>query len=150
MAKEDKSALMEILGHTPEFKPSEVSVAEEVIDSYLHNPDSYNIFIASTGADIVGFICYGLTPLTEATWDIYWLVVSPDRQGQGVGSTLMTSAEEKIKKCGGRLVIIETSAKPGYKKTQDFYLKHGCEIVCRIADFYAPNDDKIILQKRLK
>jgi GNAT superfamily N-acetyltransferase len=140
---------MEILRRTPEFKPSEVSVAEEVIDSYLHNPDSYNIFTAGAYTDIAGFICYGLTPLTEATWDIYWLVVSPDKRGQGAGSALMTFAEEKIKKGGGRLVIIETSAKPGYEKTRHFYLKHEYEIVCRIADFYAPDDDKIILQKRI-
>ena len=149
MVKQDKPALMEILRHTPEFKPSEVLVAEEVIDSCLRAPDSYNIFIAEANNKIIGYICYGLTPLTEATWDIYWLVVSPDKRGQGVGGTLTTFAEEQVKKDGGRLVIIETSAKPGYEKTRHFYLKHSYKIICRIPDFYAPGDDKIILQKRL-
>jgi GNAT superfamily N-acetyltransferase len=149
MVKEDKPALMEILRNTPEFKPSEVPVAEEVIDSYLHNPDSYNILIAEANNKIAGYICYGLTPLTKSTWDIYWLVVSMDKRGQGVGSALMAFAEEQVKKNGGRLVIIETSAKPGYEKTRHFYLKHSYKIICRISDFYAPGDDKIILQKHL-
>ena len=140
---------MEILRHTPEFKPSEVSVAEDVIDSYLHDTNSYNIFIAEVDKSITGYICYGNTPLTESTWDMYWLVVSPDKQGQGVGSALTAFAEEQIRQNGGRLVIIETSAKLGYEKTRHFYLGHGYEIICCIADFYAPGDDKIILQKRI-
>ncbi len=35
----DKPALMAILRITPEFKPHEVIVAEEVIDAYLEDPD---------------------------------------------------------------------------------------------------------------
>lgn len=87
--------------------------------------------------------------MTENIWDIFWLVVSPDRRGQGAGGTLLAFAQEQIKKYGGRLAIIETSAKPEYEKTRCFCLKHGYKIACRIADFYALNDDKIILQKRL-
>jgi ribosomal protein S18 acetylase RimI-like enzyme len=150
MLKTDKPALMEMLRNTPEFTSKEVVVAEEVIDSYLNDPDNYNIFIAEVDKSVAGYICYGHTPLTESTWDIYWLAVSPDKRGQGVGSALTAFAEERIGKDGGRLVIIETSAKPGYEKTRRFYLRHGYEIICRIPDFYAPSDDKIILQKRIR
>ena len=150
MLREDKPALMEILHNTSEFTPQEVTVAEEVIDSYLYNPDSYNTFVAEFGKSVAGYICYGHTPLTESTWDIYWLAVSPDKQGQGVGSALTAFAEEQIGENGGRLIIIETSSKPEYEKTRHFYLDHGYEIIGRIPDFYAPNDDKIILNKRIK
>jgi ribosomal protein S18 acetylase RimI-like enzyme len=139
-----------MLRDTPEFKPSEVAVAEEVIDSYLTDPESYRVLVAEAGAGIAGYVCYGLTPLTESTWDIYWLAVAPKSQGQGIGSTLMTAAEEAIKKASGMLVIIETSAKPDYEKTRRFYRSHNYDFVCQIADFYAPGDDKIILQKRLE
>jgi ribosomal protein S18 acetylase RimI-like enzyme len=144
----DKPALMAILRGTPEFTPPEVAVAEEVIDSHLNDPDSYNILVAGVGKSVAGYICYGRTPLTEGTWDIYWLVVSPDKQGQGIGGALVASAEERISKASGRLIIIETSSKPGYDKTRRFYLARGYEIIGRIADFYAPGDAKIILQKR--
>ena len=35
VAQEDKSSIMRILSTTSEFKPTEVIVAEEVIDSYF-------------------------------------------------------------------------------------------------------------------
>jgi len=149
MVEQDKPALMQILCATPEFKPSETAVAEEVIDSYLQQPGSYRIVVAEVASEIAGYICYGQTPLTESTWDIYWLVVARNRQRHGIGGTLIQSAEKDIKKAGGRLVIVEMSSKPGYEKTRRFYNGHGYELICRIADFYAPGDDKIILQKHL-
>jgi ribosomal protein S18 acetylase RimI-like enzyme len=139
-----------MLQDTPEFKLPEVAVAEEVIDSYLNDPQSYRVLVAEDDAGIAGYVCYGLTPLTESTWDIYWLAVSRQRRGRGIGSALMTAAEGGIKKARGRLVIIETSAKPEYEKTRQFYCRHNYDFVCQIADFYAPGDDKIILQKRLE
>ena len=51
MVKGDKPALMKILRDTPEFKPSEVVVAEEVIDSYLYDPgrSGYHTLVAEHG-----------------------------------------------------------------------------------------------------
>jgi len=149
MLAADRPALMEILRNTSEFTPQEVTVAEEVIDSYLYNPDNYTIFVAEVDKSVAGYICYGHTPLTEGTWDIYWLAVAPGKRGQGMGGALTAFAEERIGESGGRLIIIETSSKPAYEKTRHFYLNRGYEIICRIPDFYAPNDDKIILQKTL-
>ena len=151
MMKGDKPALMKILLNTPEFKPYEVVVAEEVINSYLHNPSQsgYHTLVAEVDSTIAGYICYGPTPLTEGTWDIYWMAVAPEKQGQGTGSALMTFAEDQIRKARGRLALIETSSKLEYEKTQRFHLGRGYEVVCRIPDFYAPGDDKLLLQKRL-
>jgi len=142
---------MKILQNTPEFKPSEVVVAEEVIDSYLHDPhgSGYHIFIAEDESAVVGYICYGPTPLTEDTWDIYWIAVSAEKQGRGIGGALMAHAEDKIRKAQGRLILIETSSKLEYENTRRFHLSHGYEVAGRIPDFYAPGDDKLILQKRL-
>jgi len=128
-----------------------VVVAEEVIDSYLRAPDrsGYHTLVAEVDSTIAGYICYGPTPLTEGTWDIYWMAVKREKQSKGVGSALMAFAEEQIKKAQGRLAIIETSTKPKYEKTRHFHLSHGYRAICRIPDFYAPGDDKLILQKRL-
>jgi ribosomal protein S18 acetylase RimI-like enzyme len=152
MSHEDKPRVIEILRDTPEFKPFEVGVAEELIDSYLDDPSGsgYHILVAEVDSTVEGYICYGSTPLTEGTWDIYWLAVARKRQDQGIGSALMKSAEEEIEKAEGRLSIIETSSTPAYEKTRNFHLSHGYEVVARIPDFYAPGDDKLIMQKRLK
>jgi len=152
MTHEDKPHITKILRSTPEFKPFEVEVAKELIDSYLEDPSSsgYHIFVAEVDSTVTGYICYGPTPLTEGTWDIYWIAVAREKQGQGIGSALMESAEKEIVKAKGRLAIIETSSTPAYEKTRHFHLSHGYEIVARIPDFYAPGDDKLILQKRLR
>ncbi|MBT9163462.1 MAG: hypothetical protein DDT24_00369 [Chloroflexi bacterium] len=143
---------MKILHHTPEFKPSEVAVAEEVIDSHLNDQidSGYYILIAEADSTAIGYICYGPTPLTEGTWDLYWEAVAPEKQGQGIGSILMESAESEIVKAEGRLAIIETSSTPQYERARQFHFSHGYQVVASIPDFYAPGDDKIVLQKRLK
>lgn len=148
----DKAAIMPMLGNTPEFKPSEVIVAGEVLDSYLDDPagSGYQVLVAEAGAVVVGYICYGLAPLTEGTWDIYWLAVAPRQQRQGIGRRLLAAAEDKIKEAQGRLILIETSSLPGYERTRRFYQSQGYAVVGQIADFYAPGDDEVIFQKRLR
>ena len=151
MTDEDKQAVMQIVRVIPEFMPAEVVVAEEVIDSYLHDiyRSGYHVFVAEVESLVTGYVCYGPTPLTEGTWDLYWLAVAPEQQSKGIGKALIEFAEDQIKRSGGRLAIIETSSKPEYERTLRFHHARGYEIVCRIADFYAPGDDKLILQKRL-
>ncbi len=152
MTQDDKPKLIRLLKALPEFEPPEVAVAEEVIDSYLDNPlgSGYHIQVAEVESGVAGYVCYGSAPLTKGTWDLYWVAVSTNKQGKGIGRALMTFAEDEIRKAKGRLIIIETSSKPGYEKTRRFYLSQGFEIVGRVPDFYAPGDDKIILRKRLK
>ena len=151
MTGEDKPAVIQMLRNIPEFSPAEVDVAEEVIDSYLKDSiqSGYHVFVAEDDSLIAGYICYGPTPLTEGTWDIYWLAVSPNQQSQGIGKALLTFAEVNIKETRGRLALIDTSSKPEYKTTRRFYQAQGYEQACRIADFYAPGDDKLVFQKRL-
>ena len=168
MIKEDKQAIMQILRDTPEFIPAEVVVAEEVLDSYLRDPSrsGYYVFVAeltlppllerqgikvkgNQQSELVGYICYGPTPLTEGTWDMYWMAVNQKAKGKGIGSALLALAEGKIKKAGGRLILIETSSKPEYERTIKFHRSQGYEAVSQIPDFYALGDDKLTLQKRL-
>ena len=96
MAPQDKPAVMQILKTTPEFKPDEVIIAEELIDCYLSDPDGsgYPTLVAEINSKVAGYICLGPTPLTEGTWDIYWIAVARDKQGKGIGSVLLDAAEK--------------------------------------------------------
>ena len=152
MKNADKAELMDILRHTPEFKPNEVAVAEEVIDAYLKDPkgSGYHILVAEGNPGIDGYICYGPTPCTDGTWDFYWEAVRREKRGRGIGTALSRAAEAAVRKHRGRLILIETSSIPSYENTRRFHLNHGYEVIGRIPDFYAPGDDRITLQKRLK
>jgi ribosomal protein S18 acetylase RimI-like enzyme len=151
MSAKDKRALLQILKNTPEFKPFEMVVAEELIDYYLADgvKSGYIIQIAEDDGELAGYICYGETPCTVGTWDIYWIAVAREKRGRGIGKALSEAAETAIKQARGRLAFIETSSTPLYENTRNFYLGRGYELIARIPDFYMPGDDKLILQKKL-
>ncbi len=151
MLDKDKGALLPIIKSTPEFNSSEVAVAEELVDDYLAHGTTtgYHIQIAEDEGQIVGYICYGETPCTVGTWDIYWIAVDRAKRGRSIGKALCEAAENAIKQAQGKLIIIETSSTPLYENTRKFYLGRGYEVVARIPDFYMPGDDKLVLQKKL-
>jgi len=142
---------MAILRSTPEFLPHEVPIAEELIDAYLTTPkeSGYRILVAELDGELSGYACYGETPLTKGTWDVYWIAVHRGKQGGGIGKALMAATERDIKTTGGRLVVIETSGKPEYNRTRRFYVMLGYAEVARIADYYDVGDDLVVLVKRL-
>jgi ribosomal protein S18 acetylase RimI-like enzyme len=130
------------------FQPHEVDVALELIDA---PPESgYRFVVAEIDGRVAGYACFGATPCTDGTWDLYWIAVDPSLHGAGVGWTLMSDAVDAIRAESGRLVIIETASKPAYDRTRAFYLKYGCREVARIPDFYAPGDDKIVYALALR
>lgn len=151
MSPDDKEALMRILKGVPEFKQVEIPVAEEVIDTYLSDPQGsgYYILVAEENGRVRGYVCYGPTPMTMGTWDVYWMAVEREEQGRGIGTALLKAAEAEIREAGGRMTVIETSSVPLYRKTLRFHLRSGYSQVARIPDFYEPGDDKLILQKYL-
>jgi ribosomal protein S18 acetylase RimI-like enzyme len=150
MVAGDKSTVMAMLRDTPEFKPVEVDVAGELIDAFIDGGTNSGYFLLAGTVDstVVGYICYGPTPLTTGTWDVYWMAVSQRHQRHGVGRALLTAAESDIENARGRLILIETSSKPGYEKAQRFYARQGYELISRIADFYEPGDDKLTYLRR--
>jgi ribosomal protein S18 acetylase RimI-like enzyme len=98
---------------------------------------------------VAGYACFGATPLTQGTFDLYWIAVDPVLHGAGVGRALMRAVEDAVRGEGGRLLLIETASKPSYAKTRAFYIAWRCEEVARIKDFYAVGDDKVIYARRL-
>jgi GNAT superfamily N-acetyltransferase len=152
MTPKDKSTIRQILHNTPEFTNAEVELAIQVINDHLSDPDEsgYFILVAEIGSVVAGYVCYGPTPITEGTWDVYWIAVDRDIRERGVGTQLMEAVEANIKDAKGRLILIETSSKPGYEKTNRFYQFLDYTESCRIRDFYAIGDDRITYEKRFK
>jgi D-alanine-D-alanine ligase len=150
-AASDRKAVHEFIKATNFFRPDEVDVAMEVFDDAIDKgPDGhYQSYVIDENGKPVGWVCFGPTPCTIGTFDLYWIAVDPACQSKGYGRILMTFAENKIKKHGGRLVIVETSGRPSYIATRKFYLKIDYLESSRVWDFYAPDDDKIIYIKRL-
>ena len=144
----DRAPLGALLARIPQFSPDEVEVALELIDASLHDPvtSGYACLVAHDGA-VVGYICFGPTPMTESTWDLYWIAVAPERQGQGIGRALYDGFVAHIRAQGGRHIRIETSSKESYAATGGFYERLGFSVDGRLRDFYADGDDLLIFYR---
>lgn len=150
MVKADRQPVLELIRATGFFTDGEVQVAEELIDIYLNNPkqrDYYIVVAENEQGQVAGYMTYGPTPLTEGTWDLYWIAVAPEAQGRGYGQQLVGWLETEVKKHQGRLVLIETSSQSKYQPTRKFYEKLGYSEIARIPDFYRPGDDRVIFGK---
>ena len=153
LARKDKAGLLSLLIKTKAFTSKEIDVAMELIDIVLKDKKQkdYTIYCAVNDEDkLLGYICYGLSPMTEGTFDLYWIAVDPDLQDQGVGSLLIDFLEGEVRKIQGRMALAETASIGEYEKTQRFYLHKGFEAVARVADYYYPGNDRITFCKRLK
>jgi len=84
-----------------------------------------------------------------STSDLYWIVVDPARQHQGVGTKLLEAVEAQLRADGCRLVVVETSSRGDYAPTRAFYERRAYARVATIPGYYAPSDDLVIYLKDL-
>ena len=98
--------------------------------------------------ELVGYACYGPTPETDRTFDLYWIAVDPRAQGSGGGTRLLSEVEGKLQREHARMLVIETSSRPEYAATRGFYLARGYHEAARVGNYYAPADDRVIYTKR--
>ena len=153
LTPQDREPLAVLLDRIETFSPDEVRCALELIGLACepNNPD-YRVLVATAEDDpgkVLGYICYGPTPMTEGTFDLYWIASDPDVRGQGVGSALVAAMEGDLRGRKGRLVRVETSATEDYGPTRGFYQSMRYQEEARFKDFYRPGDDLIILKKEL-
>lgn len=164
---EHRSDIESIVRAAGVFSEDEVGVALELFDDALgselpapgnaespqpeaESPDADYEFVGAFSNDrLIGYACFGLTPATDRTYDLYWIAVRPDAQRTGAGAALMSEVERRLVARRARLVVVETSSREDYAPTRQFYHRLGYEERARLRDFYAPGDDRVILTRRL-
>jgi GNAT superfamily N-acetyltransferase len=170
LAPPHRSRIAEILRSTGNFREEEVDVALELFDESFTGED-YEFLGAFEGSDALpltdgsadgrwlmadgcarslqGFACFGPAMDTDRTYDLYWIAVDRAAQGTGCGSVLLGEVERRLEALHARMLVIETSSRSDYTATRGFYLNRGYVEAARVREFYAPEDDRIILTKRL-
>ena len=148
----DREALRALIEATNVFRAEEVDVAVELMDAAIGDPRQRD-YVLATYVDeaeaVRGYYCYGPTPMTQSTFDLYWIAVDPTLHGSGIGTLLLTHCEESIKNSGGSLVVVETSSLPKYEATRRFYRRHRYDETACLRGYYAPDDDLVIFTKHL-
>jgi ribosomal protein S18 acetylase RimI-like enzyme len=149
---EDVPALRRLVAATRVFYRAERAIAHELLADRLRlGPKSgYSFFFAERAGELVGYCAWGAVPLTKKSYDLYWIAVAPQVQGQGLGRALMRLAEGAVSRKGGGNLYIETSSRRVYARTRRFYREAGYRQVARLRDFYAPGDHKIMFCKAVR
>jgi ribosomal protein S18 acetylase RimI-like enzyme len=156
LRREDRRAVREILRGTSVFREEEIDVALELFDAAHPAGDDQGdedyVFIGAYDEldRLLGFACYGRTPGTDGTFDLYWLAVDQRTQRGGMGSLLVSAVENRLRQSRGRMVVAETSSRPDYDATRAFYRARGFSEAGRVPEFYAPGDDRVIYTKRVE
>jgi len=147
--QKDRPAIVGILEATTEFAPIDVKVATELMDCYLNDgaQSGYDVYVFDYWGTVGGYTCFGPTPLTEGTWDLYWIAVGNESRRRGIGRQLLTFTEGRVRENHGRMLLIETSSTGPYEAARSLYEKSGYRLAATVSDFYLPGDDKLIYQK---
>lgn len=163
LQREHRERVRQILESSDAFSAGEVAVALELFDAALGDAPSpagvttamrasspdYELLGAWDHGELLGYACFGPTPGTDRTWDLYWIAADAAHRGAGVGSRLLDGVENAIARRGARLLVAETSSREDYDRTRRFYQLHGYGEAARVRDFYAPADHRIMYVKRL-
>ena len=146
---EDAVAIRKLVGGTGMFSAAEVDIAAELVEERVAKgrASGYEFVIAETNGGIAGYSCYGATPATQGTIDLYWIVVGADAQGRGYGREILARTEAAARTIGGKRLYAETSGTEKYAPTRTFYRKTGFRKVAELPDFYGAGDAKLILAK---
>jgi GNAT superfamily N-acetyltransferase len=147
----DRGRIEEITRAVGLFRPDEIPVALEVFDEAVHpgpRGEPYSALGADVDGRLVGWICWGPTPCTLGTYDLYWMAVDPALQGAGIGTALVLEMEHRLAGLA-RLIVVETAGRPDYAATRSFYQARGYRPTATIPDFYAPGDDQVVFVKQV-
>lgn len=152
LAPPDVPAVAELLRSDSTFTAEEQAVAMELVESAAARPDGdYRALVCEADdGRVVGYVCYGQTPMTAGTWDLYWIATHQKARGRGVATALVHAMEAELRDLGARIVRIETSQMEAYGAARAFYERMAYDEVGRIRDFYKAGDDLIIFAKRLE
>lgn len=148
---DDRDAIERILRGVGVFREAEVAIGLELVDETLAPGPStdYRWSIAESEGRVVGFACFGPVPLTDGTFDLYWIAVEPEAQGSAAATRLDESVTEAARGLGARWLLAETSSTADYGRAHRFYERRGYRLLGRIEDFYRPGDDRLTFGKRL-
>jgi GNAT superfamily N-acetyltransferase len=149
IAPEDRGRVRAIVESTGFFNPEEIQIAVELVDERLAKGavSGYDFVFADTGTETVGYACFGRVPLTQSSFDLYWIAVCAGQRRGGLGRALLEEVERLVSELGGGRIYADTSGREQYAPTRAFYAGMGYAQAAVLPDFFAPGDAKVVFVK---
>jgi ribosomal protein S18 acetylase RimI-like enzyme len=139
-----------LVAATAVFSDEEARVAAELASTTLNGSETYRfLFAEEPGGSLRGFTCFDRIPLSEVSFDLYWIAVAPEARGSGLAIELMRRTAAIAKSKRGLWLFAETSSRQPYERAHGFYRKAGFVEVARFEDFYAQGDAKLTFRLKL-
>ncbi len=127
-----------------------VELLDEMISPFFKDPSSKEIWLTYEVGRPIAVVYSAPERMTSGTWNLLLIAVSPEYQGQGIGTELMTYIEHKLHANDENILLVETSGMAEFELTRKFYLNNNYVKEAVIRDFYAKGDDKVVFWKLLQ
>ncbi|MFH1927658.1 MAG: GNAT family N-acetyltransferase [Chloroflexota bacterium] len=152
LTEQDVPHVVRLAASSGIFKPFEIQCVKELLDAYRQHGEAsgYAFLIYMEGSNVLGFACFGPHPLTDGTFELYWIAVDAGARRRGIARALLLRVEEQVCCQGGRLILVETSGTPAYTPARRLYESCDYRYQAVIHDFYAVGDDLIVFGKVLQ
>lgn len=142
----DKKDILKLLGAT---MPYDQKFAQRYLDHYFSEnqyTDNDLLIVYDNTPGIIGVIGYCQDYFsTDYSYNISWLAVKQEHQGEdngSIASSLMDFVIKKLRLRRARKLFVNTIDEP--ERCHSFYLKHGFQFEARMKDYYGPNEDMLI------
>ncbi len=146
----DRDAMTKLFSALNLFDTDELKFMSDLIDSYFDGTlGEGHYWIVGGDNTMVSAAYYAPESFGQNVYNLYFIGVLPNLQGQGTGSLMLRYVENHLQELGQRLLLIETSGLANFAKTREFYLKNNYEKEATIREYYKEGDDKIIFRKKL-
>ena len=147
----DEATVQTMVAASGFFTPEEVDIAVELVEERRNKGDAsgYHFLFLQDGKRTIGYVCHGPIAGTESSYDLYWIAISNELRGSGLGKHLLAAAERDIAAAGGQRIYVDTSSRAASLPPRAFYERAGYHVAAELPDFYAPQDGKVIFCKLL-
>lgn len=152
ISSDDRKNIEDILRSTGYFYEFEIMTALEIADETLSRgmeKSGYTWMKVTIEGNLVAFANYGKNSFSTHSWDLYWIAVHMSSRNKKLGSVLLKAIEDDVRESGGKILWIETSGRPLYESTEEFYRRNGYTLNASLKDFYGPGDPKQVYSKVL-
>jgi ribosomal protein S18 acetylase RimI-like enzyme len=130
------------------FREEEITTALWVFDQSSRPEEGYFQLGAFCEGRLLGWVCYGPTPMTDGCWHLYWIAVDARQQRRGVARSLLEAVLQHAVQQGVRLLSLEASGAPASAAARAFYAALGFRAEARVHDYYRPGDDLVLFVRR--
>lgn len=142
----DFEALIDIATASGLFEPDQT----EMLATMLRSPSKNDVwFTDDAGHGPVGVAYLAPEKMTNGTWNLLFIAVHPNYQGQGRGRAILKHVQDWLRTNGERILLVETAGIDEFDYVRSFYAAEGFETEARVRDFYDAGVDKVIFRKLL-